>query len=163
MIMLEMSGWVSSLWVLRKHEVSTMWWCTCCGQCFCFGQDFCYSLYFRFGSTKVFVWSKFSVWPRFSVWSRQSFRFGEDLCWKKNSNSKILTVTVRILTVGNIITVTVRILTVKCQWTFGPKFGILWVEKASVFFTKILSELSLIHIWRCRRTTLCRSRWSPYH
>ena len=24
-------------------------------------------------------------------------------------------------------------------------------------------DLSLIHIWRCRRSTLCRSRWSPYH
>ena len=24
-------------------------------------------------------------------------------------------------------------------------------------------RLSLIHIWRCRRSTLCRSRWSPYH
>ena len=23
--------------------------------------------------------------------------------------------------------------------------------------------LSLIHIWRCRRCALCRSRWSPYH
>ena len=23
--------------------------------------------------------------------------------------------------------------------------------------------LSLIHICRCRRSTLCRSRWSPYH
>ena len=23
--------------------------------------------------------------------------------------------------------------------------------------------LSLIHIWRCRRYSLCRSRWSPYH
>ena len=23
--------------------------------------------------------------------------------------------------------------------------------------------LSLIHIWRCRRITGCRSRWSPYH
>ena len=26
-----------------------------------------------------------------------------------------------------------------------------------------LYMLSLIHIWRCRRSTLCRSRWSPYH
>ena len=26
-----------------------------------------------------------------------------------------------------------------------------------------VSGLSLIHIWRCRRSTLCRSRWSPYH
>ena len=24
-------------------------------------------------------------------------------------------------------------------------------------------NLSLIHIWRCRRYSLCRSRWSPYH
>ena len=23
--------------------------------------------------------------------------------------------------------------------------------------------LSLIHIWRCRRPRVCRSRWSPYH
>ena len=27
----------------------------------------------------------------------------------------------------------------------------------------IMLVLSLIHIWRCRRSTLCRSRWSPYH
>ena len=26
-----------------------------------------------------------------------------------------------------------------------------------------VNDLSLIHIWRCRRSTLCRSRWSPYH
>ena len=26
-----------------------------------------------------------------------------------------------------------------------------------------LVGLSLIHICRCRRSTLCRSRWSPYH
>ena len=26
-----------------------------------------------------------------------------------------------------------------------------------------VKNLSLIHIWRCRRSTLCRSRWSPYH
>ena len=24
-------------------------------------------------------------------------------------------------------------------------------------------KLSLIHIWRCRRSYACRSRWSPYH
>ena len=24
-------------------------------------------------------------------------------------------------------------------------------------------QLSLIHIWRCRRSYACRSRWSPYH
>ena len=24
-------------------------------------------------------------------------------------------------------------------------------------------DLSLIHIWRCRRNSACRSRWSPYH
>ena len=30
------------------------------------------------------------------------------------------------------------------------------------FCAEILA-LSLIHIWRCRRYSLCRSRWSPYH
>ena len=33
--------------------------------------------------------------------------------------------------------------------------------------TKVLqgsvATLSLIHIWRCRRSYACRSRWSPYH
>ena len=36
----------------------------------------------------------------------------------------------------------------------------------AVQLTSIIScvhKLSLIHIWRCRRSTLCRSRWSPYH
>ena len=28
---------------------------------------------------------------------------------------------------------------------------------------RTIMSLSLIHIWRCRRSTLCRSRWSPYH
>ena len=27
----------------------------------------------------------------------------------------------------------------------------------------MLVYLSLIHIWRCRRASMCRSRWSPYH
>ena len=26
-----------------------------------------------------------------------------------------------------------------------------------------VNNLSLIHIWRCRRLLTCRSRWSPYH
>ena len=38
----------------------------------------------------------------------------------------------------------------------------------NVAFTALVTALavnwlSLIHIWRCRRSTLCRSRWSPYH
>ena len=27
----------------------------------------------------------------------------------------------------------------------------------------VTDDLSLIHIWRCRRIERCRSRWSPYH
>ena len=31
-------------------------------------------------------------------------------------------------------------------------------------FNKCIPKfLSLIHIWRCRRSYACRSRWSPYH
>ena len=35
------------------------------------------------------------------------------------------------------------------RWRFGGRSPVLW--------------LSLIHIWRCRRYSLCRSRWSPDH
>ena len=39
----------------------------------------------------------------------------------------------------------------------------LWArEAAGIKRTKTLL-LSLIHIWRCRRYSLTRSRWSPYH
>ena len=38
-------------------------------------------------------------------------------------------------------------------------------RKLPDFLTKLPSSvhLSLIHIWRCRRSYACRSRWSPYH
>ena len=36
-------------------------------------------------------------------------------------------------------------------------------NKKIVYFCLFIQLLSLIHIWRCRRSTLCRSRWSPYH
>ena len=34
---------------------------------------------------------------------------------------------------------------------------------ASAVIDKTAIILSLIHIWRCRRSYACRSRWSPYH
>ena len=36
------------------------------------------------------------------------------------------------------------------------------LEKSTKLLISVL-WLSLIHIWRCRRYSLCRSRWSPYH
>ena len=33
----------------------------------------------------------------------------------------------------------------------------------TVIKTTKCPSLSLIHIWRCRRSYACRSRWSPYH
>ena len=52
---------------------------------------------------------------------------------------------------------------------FRTKFGTMMENRhpkgfqfSEIRFSKI-QDLSLIHIWRCRRTTLCRSRWSPYH
>ena len=41
---------------------------------------------------------------------------------------------------------------------FFLKFHLLKLNGAGSLF-----HLSLIHIWRCRRYSLCRSRWSPYH
>ena len=59
---------------------------------------------------------------------------------------------------------------------FGVEFFIqgneVWFSEVSprphdtgmvTLISQDLSELSLIHICRCRRSTLCRSRWSPYH
>ena len=46
------------------------------------------------------------------------------------------------------------------------------LELSAMMFSIIISShfmviwkgsLSLIHIWRCRRYAVCRSRWSPYH
>ena len=45
---------------------------------------------------------------------------------------------------------------ISCNWNaLGPAF--LQSSNSTV------EELSLIHIWRCRRIERCRSRWSPYH
>ena len=43
------------------------------------------------------------------------------------------------------------------------KFGWRPLLKCRAVTLPIRETLSLIHIWRCRRSTLCRSRWSPYH
>ena len=45
-----------------------------------------------------------------------------------------------------------------CCWRTTPI--LLWNYQLSIF---IHMYLSLIHIWRCRRYAVCRSRWSPYH
>ena len=36
------------------------------------------------------------------------------------------------------------------------------IELSKAYLHRAL-RLSLIHIWRCRRSYACRSRWSPYH
>ena len=43
------------------------------------------------------------------------------------------------------------------RWSRRVAFGARPLGAAAAY------RLSLIHIWRCRRSTLCRSRWSPYH
>ena len=56
--------------------------------------------------------------------------------------------------------------------TSRRRWRILWVMSHTrtlfiylFIYYKIVHEvhLSLIHIWRCRRSYACRSRWSPYH
>ena len=57
-------------------------------------------------------------------------------------------------------------LTVSCGCaTISPYKDILLLRFTNMY-TFILpwrQNLSLIHIWRCRRSYACRSRWSPYH
>eukprot|EP00826_Nyctotherus_ovalis_P028964 TRINITY_DN22830_c0_g1_i1.p1 TRINITY_DN22830_c0_g1~~TRINITY_DN22830_c0_g1_i1.p1 ORF type:complete len:143 (-),score=29.67 TRINITY_DN22830_c0_g1_i1:9-437(-) len=36
-------------------------------------------------------------------------------------------------------------------------------QLCAAFLSKLRRMLSLIHICRCRRYAVCRSRWSPYH
>ena len=42
-------------------------------------------------------------------------------------------------------------------------FLVPWSQKTDNAHAPIGLHLSLIHIWRCRRSYACRSRWSPYH
>ena len=63
----------------------------------------------------------------------------------------------------------------KCTWklkssgysryTFQTKWKVCRneIQSNSIILTFPPCKLSLIHIWRCRRYSLCRSRWSPYH
>ena len=42
--------------------------------------------------------------------------------------------------------------------------GIVFSSRYTMkMFANTGPNLSLIHIWRCRRSYACRSRWSPYH
>ena len=45
---------------------------------------------------------------------------------------------------------------------FQPNYAGYFCQEQNKGIYK-MENLSLIHIWRCRRSTLCRSRWSPYH
>ena len=61
-----------------------------------------------------------------------------------------------------------RIILLEIKWREVSYCLLYLFRKNSIF--RILKDaytlklyLSLIHIWRCRRSTLCRSRWSPYH
>ena len=66
-----------------------------------------------------------------------------------------------------------RVLIVTCfcvvqtwrAWKVWKVINSFQKSQNKIWMTVFLEEkkLSLIHIWRCRRSTLCRSRWSPYH
>ena len=61
-----------------------------------------------------------------------------------------------------------RLLPCRAQHRAGHDL-LLWRLASRIRRAKIrhglrdLRMLSLIHIWRCRRSYACRSRWSPYH
>ena len=71
-----------------------------------------------------------------------------------------MSVTCSVLYVFN--RVTVKPLELNPFWiVFAAFFEHGYNTSLLLFLLSLL--LSLIHIWRCRRSTLCRSRWSPYH
>ena len=49
------------------------------------------------------------------------------------------------------------------DYRYFPDPDLLPLEVSDDFIENLKSELSLIHICRCRRRLRCRSRWSPYH
>ena len=54
-------------------------------------------------------------------------------------------------------------LILKCKACYAFGNGPRWISLLNFFSKFKYQKLSLIHIWRCRRYSLCRSRWSPYH
>ena len=51
----------------------------------------------------------------------------------------------------------------KTVWRYLRKLYIELPYDPAIPLLGIYPDLSLIHIWRCRRYAVCRSRWSPYH
>ena len=96
------------------------------------------------------------------------------LCWKSVTSLKDISVTLKPSRSANISFFIYSIFHTPC-----PKNTLISIIIYSLYFGKIFNTsqeffqytqrtsqsyfLSLIHIWRCRRSTLCRSRWSPYH
>ena len=59
-------------------------------------------------------------------------------------------------------------LEINVHWKKASKISTVWKQLMACYCSHrrrliTIHYLSLIHIWRCRRSTLCRSRWSPYH
>ena len=50
-----------------------------------------------------------------------------------------------------------------CKLLQATRWTVMCVVLLQLASTGPHFRLSLIHIWRCRRYSLCRSRWSPYH
>ena len=48
-------------------------------------------------------------------------------------------------------------------FALGALVGPSWTQDRLRPLQEASWDLSLIHIWRCRRIERCRSRWSPYH
>ena len=89
----------------------------------------------------------------------------------KNKNKFMLTL---MSFLGNLLVFFVQYFeTFLFEFSFYTVFPCLILFRSRVDYYQIWSarqdikvnydKLSLIHIWRCRRYSLCRSRWSPYH
>ena len=89
----------------------------------------------------------------FSAWAPKQFLFKQNCsCFSYEKDDIIFLISL----VGNLTT------TMEVQFIPNITNSALfcWRKNTNLYAVK---KLSLIHIWRCRRYSLCRSRWSPYH
>ena len=105
---------------------------------------------------RIGSWIHFRLWYT-TITLRGRFLRGSHVPWELSWSYSVLGTTrySRCQTSGKLFS----------QWRRWDDEGFPAVSQSGCWSPRCSRDLflSLIHIWRCRRYSLCRSRWSPYH